>query len=181
MTAVPTFVFLRGDLSVADRVDGADAPKLSRAFEAFAKDGGAPKAAGGCCGGKAAAGGGCCKTQAPAADAHAGHAHAAGGGCCGGGAKKAAAPAAHEHAAGGGCCGGGAAKAEDPTAVLNKRIQSIIDSNRVMVFMKGSPAEPKCGFSKTLVALLAEQGVKEYGTFDILTDNDVRQGIKTYR
>ena len=41
-----------------------------------------------------------------------------------------------------------------------------------MLFMKGSPSEPRCGFSKTTVGILAEYNV-EYKTFDILTDNEV--------
>ena len=48
-----------------------------------------------------------------------------------------------------------------------------------MLFIKGTPAEPRCGFSSKIVALLNETGVK-YTTFDILSDEDVRQGLKTY-
>lgn len=48
-----------------------------------------------------------------------------------------------------------------------------------MLFMKGSPSQPKCGFSKKIVALLDEDKVK-YSTFDILGDEDVRQGLKVY-
>jgi len=65
------------------------------------------------------------------------------------------------------------------TEDLNARIKTIINKHRCMVFMKGSPSEPKCGFSKTMIALLNEVGF-EYGYFDILLDNDVRQGIKKY-
>jgi Grx4 family monothiol glutaredoxin len=45
---------------------------------------------------------------------------------------------------------------------------------------QGSRDEPKCGFSRQAVALLQEAGVDDYGTFDILQDEDVRQGLKTY-
>jgi Grx4 family monothiol glutaredoxin len=48
-----------------------------------------------------------------------------------------------------------------------------------MLFMKGSPTEPKCGFSRQVVALLNDAKI-QFGTFDILNDNDVRQGLKTY-
>jgi glutaredoxin-related protein len=44
-----------------------------------------------------------------------------------------------------------------------------------MLFMKGSPSEPKCGFSRKLVELLQAEGV-HFGSFDILTDEAVRQG-----
>ena len=42
--------------------------------------------------------------------------------------------------------------------------------------MKGEPDAPRCGFSKTIVGLLRERNVR-FGTFDILTDDAVRQGI----
>lgn len=45
-----------------------------------------------------------------------------------------------------------------------------------MLFMKGDPDGPRCGFSRTIVGLLKEKNVK-FGTFDILSDNDVRQGM----
>lgn len=48
-----------------------------------------------------------------------------------------------------------------------------------MLFMKGTPHEPKCGFSKKIVALLND-AVKNYNTFDILSDNEVREGLKSY-
>ena len=48
-----------------------------------------------------------------------------------------------------------------------------------MLFMKGSPTEPKCGFSRKTIALLKENSI-DHGYFDILTDNEVRQGLKTY-
>lgn len=48
-----------------------------------------------------------------------------------------------------------------------------------MVFMKGIPDKPRCGFSKQVVELLSELQVK-YSSFDILSDNQVRQGLKTF-
>ena len=45
--------------------------------------------------------------------------------------------------------------------------------------MKGSPANERCGFSRTIVALLREHAVT-FDSFDILTDNDVRQGLKKF-
>ena len=49
-----------------------------------------------------------------------------------------------------------------------------------MLFMKGSPDAPKCGFSKSIVALLRENGVGDFGHFDVLADQGVRQGLKQY-
>ena len=62
---------------------------------------------------------------------------------------------------------------------LNERIASIIARHKVMLFMKGTPDAPRCGFSRTTVGILNDVGV-EYDTYDILGDNDVRQGIKKY-
>lgn len=46
-----------------------------------------------------------------------------------------------------------------------------------MVFIKGTPAQPRCGFTAKLLAILDEMDV-EYGYFDILRDEQVRQGLK---
>jgi len=57
------------------------------------------------------------------------------------------------------------------------RIVDLVKRSKVMLFMKGSPAEPKCGFSRAITAILNETGVP-YDTFDILTDEEVRQRLK---
>lgn len=62
---------------------------------------------------------------------------------------------------------------------LNDRLKRLIASKPAMLFMKGSPDDPKCGFSEQIVALLNEQGL-EFGYFDILTDKTVREGLKKY-
>jgi len=67
-----------------------------------------------------------------------------------------------------------------PTKVnLEDRLKTLINKGNVMVFMKGEPSVPKCGFSRQLMEILKETGV-EFATFDILTDEDVRQGLKSY-
>lgn len=48
-----------------------------------------------------------------------------------------------------------------------------------MIFMKGDRTAPRCGFSKQLIQIINETGVA-YETFDILADEEVRQGLKTY-
>lgn len=53
-----------------------------------------------------------------------------------------------------------------------------MEKDRVVLFMKGNPETPRCGFSRRMVALLRDQGV-QFGTFDILSDESVRQGLKT--
>lgn len=62
---------------------------------------------------------------------------------------------------------------------LDDRLQGLINKATVMVFMKGDPETPKCGFSRTLIGMLNETGLS-YETFDILTDEEVRQGLKTF-
>ena len=62
---------------------------------------------------------------------------------------------------------------------LNTRLHKLINGAPVMLFMKGSAAEPKCGFSKQIVAILDGHNA-QFKTFDILSDEEVRQGLKTY-
>jgi len=62
---------------------------------------------------------------------------------------------------------------------LKQKIEATINKDRIMLFMKGSPSMPQCGFSAAVVGVLKEEGVK-YGTFNILADNEVREGLKAY-
>lgn len=57
----------------------------------------------------------------------------------------------------------------------NERLLKLMNQSKVVLFMKGSPDEPRCGFSKRIVALLRDQGV-EFTHFDILLDQNARQG-----
>ncbi|KAK6917538.1 Thioredoxin domain [Dillenia turbinata] len=66
----------------------------------------------------------------------------------------------------------------DPDAP-NKQLQKLIDSHPVMLFMKGTPEQPRCGFSRKVVDILKEEKVK-FGTFDILSDQEVREGLKKF-
>ena len=61
--------------------------------------------------------------------------------------------------------------------ILFERLRKLTKQEPIMLFMKGDPSEPRCGFSRKCVDLLSGEGIK-YGTFDILSDNDVRQGLK---
>ncbi|MBV5259549.1 Grx4 family monothiol glutaredoxin [Synechococcus moorigangaii CMS01] len=60
-----------------------------------------------------------------------------------------------------------------------EKIDQLVNSSKIFVFMKGSKLMPQCGFSNNVVQILNSLGV-EYGTFDVLSDYDVRQGIKEY-
>jgi len=60
---------------------------------------------------------------------------------------------------------------------LEERMKNIMKQSNVVLFMKGVPDAPRCGFSRQTVAILREQGV-DFTSFDILTDEAVRQGLK---
>jgi Grx4 family monothiol glutaredoxin len=62
---------------------------------------------------------------------------------------------------------------------LHARLSNLVKAAPVMLFMKGTPSAPECGFSRQLVSLLRENGVK-YGFFNILADDEVRQGLKEF-
>lgn len=67
----------------------------------------------------------------------------------------------------------------DPKIELNKRLQKLINQHPFMIFIKGTPTAPRCGFTSTLLRKLADLKI-QYDYFDILSDNDVRQGLKEY-
>ena len=62
---------------------------------------------------------------------------------------------------------------------VSERIQQEIDDNSVVLFMKGTPVFPQCGFSAAVVQVLTNLGVKFKG-IDVLTDPSLRDGIKQY-
>ena len=61
----------------------------------------------------------------------------------------------------------------------NDRLAEIVNSNDVVLFMKGTPLFPQCGFSSRAVAILDHLGVS-YESVDVLQDMEIRQGIKTF-
>lgn len=65
------------------------------------------------------------------------------------------------------------------TPELKEKIDNLIKDNKILVFMKGSKLMPQCGFSNNVVQILNVLGVP-YETFDVLTDYEIRQGIKEY-
>jgi monothiol glutaredoxin len=65
------------------------------------------------------------------------------------------------------------------TDALKTRIAETIASNRIMLFMKGNPSMPQCGFSAAVVSILKELGV-QYGSYNILADQELREGLKEY-
>lgn len=68
---------------------------------------------------------------------------------------------------------------EEEEEPLQERLLKLVGAAPVMLFMKGTPQEPQCGFSRKMVGLLRDNGVR-YGFFNILKDDDVRQGLKEF-
>jgi monothiol glutaredoxin len=60
-----------------------------------------------------------------------------------------------------------------------ERIKQEVSSNEVMLFMKGTPVFPQCGFSAAVVQILNHMGVK-FGSTDVLVDPEIRQGVKEF-
>lgn len=151
VSAVPYFVLVR-DSTILKELSGADPKELATAIESQLAPGpssAAPKT-GGVPNGSAA------PTAAAAAAAAPPSAAAP---------EKAGGAAAEEH--------------EETEAELTERLTKLVSAAPVMLFMKGTPAAPACGFSRQMVALLRENQVR-FGFFDILKDNSVRQGLKAF-
>lgn len=62
---------------------------------------------------------------------------------------------------------------------VNSRIEKILSENKIVLFMKGSPQFPMCGFSARATAILQECGAKFFSV-DVLQDPEIREGIKSY-
>lgn len=62
---------------------------------------------------------------------------------------------------------------------VNERIEKLLDDNKIVLFMKGSPEAPQCGFSHRATAIMAELGAT-YHAVDVLQDLEIREGIKAY-
>jgi hypothetical protein len=62
-----------------------------------------------------------------------------------------------------------------PEQDLNTLLKKLINKYPVMIFIKGTPLTPRCGFTRQLVQLFDSKAI-QYGYFDILSNNDVREG-----
>lgn len=62
---------------------------------------------------------------------------------------------------------------------VNSRIADLVNSNDVVLFMKGTPLFPQCGFSSRAIAILDHLGAK-FESVDVLQDQEIRQGIKSF-
>ena len=63
---------------------------------------------------------------------------------------------------------------------IQQRIKEQVTSHQVVLYMKGNPQFPQCGFSANAVGILNALGVKDLFTVDVLQDPEIRQGIKDY-
>ncbi|PGH08869.1 Grx4 family monothiol glutaredoxin [Polytolypa hystricis UAMH7299] len=154
VTAVPFVVLIR-DGQVLQSISGSDAIKVTNAIEQLA-----PKSGSGS--GQTGTGD---KSAIPPALATEPRA-------------QQTVPTTNEPAA----TNGTAPATQQPTPTkeeLFSRLSELVKAASVMLFMKGTPSSPQCGFSRQIVAILRENGVK-YGFFNILADEDVRQGLKEF-
>ena len=62
---------------------------------------------------------------------------------------------------------------------IKNKIKNIINEHEVMLFMKGTPSMPQCGFSAAVVGVLNHMGVK-FESLNVLQDQEVREGIKSF-
>nr|YP_002049447.1 Glutaredoxin-related protein [Paulinella chromatophora]ACB43237.1 Glutaredoxin-related protein [Paulinella chromatophora] len=62
---------------------------------------------------------------------------------------------------------------------LKQRIDGLVNSSPVFVFMKGNKLMPQCGFSNNIVQIFNSLGIP-FETFDVLSDMEIRQGVKDY-
>jgi len=70
--------------------------------------------------------------------------------------------------------------ASSASTELFARLDALLSSSYAFLFMKGTPQEPKCKFSRRILELLAGAGVTDFGSFNVLSDESVRQGLKEY-
>ena len=63
---------------------------------------------------------------------------------------------------------------------VQEKIHAQVNANAVVLYMKGTPQFPQCGFSGATVQMLEACGLKDFAAVDVLVDPDIRAGIKAY-
>ena len=63
---------------------------------------------------------------------------------------------------------------------VQEKIHAQVNANAVVLYMKGTPQFPQCGFSGATVQMLQACGVRDFAAVDVLADPDIRAGIKVY-
>ncbi|XP_004698839.1 glutaredoxin-related protein 5, mitochondrial [Echinops telfairi] len=61
-----------------------------------------------------------------------------------------------------------------------EQLDALVKKDKVVVFIKGTPEKPQCGFSNAVVQILRLHGVRDYAAYNVLDDPELRQGIKDY-
>ena len=61
-----------------------------------------------------------------------------------------------------------------------EKIENIINNNEVLLFMKGTPVMPQCGFSAAVVGVLSHMGIK-FNSVNVLEDPEIREGIRSFQ
>ncbi|XP_004262422.1 glutaredoxin-related protein 5, mitochondrial [Orcinus orca] len=82
--------------------------------------------------------------------------------------------------AGGGLRGAGVRAASSGGSGSSEHLDALVKKHRVVVFLKGTPEQPQCGFSNAVVQILRLHGVRDYAAYNVLDDPQLRQGIKDY-
>lgn len=65
------------------------------------------------------------------------------------------------------------------TSPAHEKIEKTLTDNKIVLFMKGTPSFPQCGFSARSIAILNEIGA-EFDSVNVLEDDEIREGIKVY-
>nr|XP_039271621.1 glutaredoxin-related protein 5, mitochondrial-like [Styela clava] len=63
---------------------------------------------------------------------------------------------------------------------ISERIEKMVKNKKIVIFMKGVPDQPMCGFSNAVVQVLRMHGVEDYDSHNVLEDEELRQGIKEF-
>ena len=63
---------------------------------------------------------------------------------------------------------------------VQEKIHAQVNANAVVLYMKGTPQFPQCGFSGATVQMLQACGLRDFAAIDVLADPDIRAGIKAY-
>uniref|UniRef100_A0A8C5KBE8 Glutaredoxin-related protein 5, mitochondrial n=1 Tax=Jaculus jaculus TaxID=51337 RepID=A0A8C5KBE8_JACJA len=70
--------------------------------------------------------------------------------------------------------------ARPPSGTTGGALDAMVKKDKVVVFLKGTPEQPQCGFSNAVVQILRLHGVRDYAAYNVLDDPELRQGIKDY-
>jgi len=77
-------------------------------------------------------------------------------------------------------CGGHSTRSYSEKPASHSRIEGLVSGKPLVVFMKGTPEQPLCGFSNAVCQILRMHGVPPFDSYNVLEDEDLRQGIKEF-